>query len=76
MTMTPAELEAQRETLELLNNEVAARLTRKSDSLAKIDSKAVLLIRFAATPPSSWRCTSTTAGTVCKPSGRVISTLA
>ncbi|MGW6263330.1 hypothetical protein [Streptomyces sp. NPDC055085] len=49
MTMTPAELEAQKETLELLNGEVAARLTRQSDSLAKIDTKAVFLIGFAAT---------------------------
>ncbi len=49
MAMTPAELEAQKDTLELLNNEVAARLTRQSDSLAKIDTKAVFLIGFAAT---------------------------
>jgi hypothetical protein len=49
MTMTPAELEAQKDTLELLNNEVASRLTRQSDSLAKIDTKAVFLIGFAAT---------------------------
>ncbi|MFF4732358.1 hypothetical protein ACFY3M_45390 [Streptomyces mirabilis] len=41
MTMTPAELEAQEDTLELLNNEVASRLTRQSESLAKIDTKAV-----------------------------------
>ncbi|WP_234443325.1 hypothetical protein [Streptomyces cellulosae] len=49
MTMTPAELEAQEDTLEFLNNEVASRLTRESDSLAKIDTKAVFLIGFAAT---------------------------
>ncbi|MER6349760.1 hypothetical protein ACWC10_25310 [Streptomyces sp. NPDC001595] len=49
MTMTPAELEAQESTLELLNNETAARLARQVDSLAKIDSKAVFLIGFAAT---------------------------
>ncbi|MGW7109304.1 hypothetical protein ACWGHU_24415 [Streptomyces xanthophaeus] len=49
MTMTPAELDAQKDTLELLNNEAAARLTRQSDSLAKIDTKAVFLIGFAAT---------------------------
>ncbi|MER5524847.1 hypothetical protein ABT075_09585 [Streptomyces sp. NPDC002677] len=49
MTMTPAELTAQEPTLELLNNEAAARLTRQSDSLAKIDTKAVFLIGFAAT---------------------------
>ncbi|MER6405953.1 hypothetical protein ABT269_20945 [Streptomyces viridosporus] len=49
MTMTPAELEAQKDTLELLNNEAASRLTRQSESLAKIDTKAVFLIGFAAT---------------------------
>lgn len=49
MTMTPAELETQKDTLELLNNEVASRLTRQSESLAKIDTKAVFLIGFAAT---------------------------
>jgi hypothetical protein len=49
MTMTPAELEAQESTLELLNNEAAARLARQSDSLAKIDTKAIFLIGFAAT---------------------------
>ncbi|GAA0898135.1 MULTISPECIES: hypothetical protein [Streptomyces violaceusniger group] len=35
MTMTPAELEAQKETLELLNTEASSRLTRQSESLAK-----------------------------------------
>ncbi|MFH8443436.1 hypothetical protein ACH4D3_19685 [Streptomyces sp. NPDC018026] len=49
MTMTPAELEAQKETLELLNTEAASRLTRQSESLAKIDTKTVFLIGFAAT---------------------------
>ena len=49
MTMTPAELEAQKDTLELLNNEAAARLTRQSDSLAKFDTAAVFLVGFAAT---------------------------
>lgn len=49
MTMTPAELEAQQPTLELLNSETASRLARQSDSLAKIDTKAVFLIGFAAT---------------------------
>jgi hypothetical protein len=49
MTMTPAEIEAQTGTLELLNNEVASRLARQSESLAKIDTKAVFLIGFAAT---------------------------
>ncbi|WP_233436171.1 hypothetical protein [Streptomyces anulatus] len=49
MTMTPAEIEAQTDTLELLNNEVTSRLARQSESLAKIDTKAVFLIGFAAT---------------------------
>ncbi|MGW4137689.1 hypothetical protein ACWELV_12935 [Streptomyces mirabilis] len=49
MTMTPDELTASESTLELLNNEAAARLTRQADSLAKIDTKAVFLIGFAAT---------------------------
>ncbi|MFC4612550.1 hypothetical protein ACFO9E_33100 [Streptomyces maoxianensis] len=49
MTMTPAELEDQEPTLELLNSELASRLVRQSDSLAKIDTKAVFLIGFAAT---------------------------
>lgn len=47
--MTPEELAAQESTLELLNNEAAGRLARQSDSLAKIDTKAVFLIGFAAT---------------------------
>ncbi|GAA3885511.1 hypothetical protein GCM10022207_61070 [Streptomyces lannensis] len=47
--MTPAELEGQESTLEVLNDELAARLARQSDSLAKIDTKAVFLIGFAAT---------------------------
>ncbi|MBZ6107956.1 hypothetical protein KVH20_37110 [Streptomyces olivaceus] len=47
--MPPAELEEQKDTLELLNSEAASRLTRQSESLAKIDTKAVLLIGFAAT---------------------------
>jgi hypothetical protein len=49
MTMTPAELDAQKDTLELLNDEVASRLTRQSESLAEIGTKAVFLIGFAAT---------------------------
>jgi hypothetical protein len=49
MRMTPAELQAQETTLELLNSEAASRLARQADSLAKIDTKAVLLIGFAAT---------------------------
>jgi hypothetical protein len=40
MTMTPAELEEQESTLEVLNDEWASRLARQSDSLATIDTKA------------------------------------
>ena len=47
--MTPAELEAQESTLEFLNSATAARLARQVDALAKIDTKAVFLIGFAAT---------------------------
>jgi hypothetical protein len=39
MTQASAELEAQKDTLELLNNETAARPLRQSDSLAKIDTR-------------------------------------
>jgi len=49
MTTTPADPQAQDATLELLNSELASRLTRQADSLAKIDTKAVFLIGFAAT---------------------------
>jgi len=49
MTMTPEELEERTETLEVLNSELASRLARQSDSLAKIDTKAVFVIGFAVT---------------------------
>lgn len=47
--MTPQELEDQKETLELINSELAARLTRQADSGAKVDAKAIFLVGFAAT---------------------------
>ncbi|QNA75404.1 hypothetical protein C8250_029075 [Streptomyces sp. So13.3] len=47
--MTPDELERQVETLDLINNELAARLARQAESGSKIDTKAVLLVGFAAT---------------------------
>lgn len=47
--MTPEELEQRVDTLEVINNELASRLARQSDSLAKIDTKAVFLVGFAAT---------------------------
>ena len=47
--MTPQELEDQEQTLELINSELAARLARQSESGAKVDTKAVFLVGFAAT---------------------------
>ncbi|MES4886173.1 hypothetical protein ABVB69_37650 [Streptomyces sp. NPDC000349] len=49
MTMTPQEFEDQKETLELISSELAARLTRQSESGAKVDTKAIFLVGFAAT---------------------------
>ncbi|MCT6781462.1 hypothetical protein LXH09_33000 [Streptomyces sp. CS7] len=49
MTMTPQEFEDQKETLELINSELAARLARQSESGAKVDTKAIFLVGFAAT---------------------------
>jgi|SRR5579875_757559 uncharacterized membrane protein (UPF0136 family) len=45
--MTPEELNRQAETLDLINREIAARLDRQSDSIAKIDTKAGLVIGYA-----------------------------
>ncbi|MBQ0850213.1 hypothetical protein J8N05_18625 [Streptomyces sp. BH-SS-21] len=47
--MTPQELQDQEQTLELINSELAARLARQSESGAKVDTKAVFLVGFAAT---------------------------
>lgn len=47
--MTPQELEDKKETLELINSELAARLARQSESGAKVDTKAIFLVGFAAT---------------------------
>ncbi|MFE5143941.1 hypothetical protein ACFRDV_41050 [Streptomyces fagopyri] len=49
MTMTPQELQDQEKTLELINSELAARLARQAESGAKVDTKAVFLVGFAAT---------------------------
>jgi hypothetical protein len=49
MTMTQQELDAQVQTLELINNEMAARLARQSDSIGKVDTKAVVVVGFVAT---------------------------
>ncbi len=45
--MTPDELERQAETLAFINSELVGRLDRQSDSLAKIDNKAVLVVGYA-----------------------------
>lgn len=45
--MTPEELERQAETLAVINNELVGRLDRQSDSLAKVDNKAVLVVGYA-----------------------------
>src|SRR6266496_5785751 len=45
--MTPDELERQAETLAFINSELVCRLDRQSDSLAKIDNKAVLVVGYA-----------------------------
>ncbi len=45
--MTPDEVERQAETLALINSELAGRLDRQADSLAKIDNKAVVVIGYA-----------------------------
>ncbi|MEU0952521.1 hypothetical protein ABZ353_09200 [Streptomyces niveus] len=47
--MTPQELEDQEQILELINSELTARLARQSESGAKVDTKAVFLVGFAAT---------------------------
>ena len=47
--MTPQELHDQEETLELINSELAARLARQWQSGAKVDTKAIFLVGFAAT---------------------------
>ncbi|MGK5499930.1 hypothetical protein [Streptomyces sp. URMC 125] len=49
MTMTPQDLEAQEATLELINAEIAARMVRQAESGAKVDTKAIFLVGFAAT---------------------------
>ncbi|MFF3253936.1 hypothetical protein ACFYWP_23695 [Actinacidiphila glaucinigra] len=47
--MTPQEAQDQEPTLELINDEIASRLARQSESGAKVDTKAVFLVGFAAT---------------------------
>jgi hypothetical protein len=44
--ITPNELEAQEQTLALINTEISGRLDRQSDSLGKIDGKAGLLLGY------------------------------
>ncbi|MFJ3481505.1 hypothetical protein [Streptomyces microflavus] len=47
--MTPQELQEQEVTLEVINSELAARLARQAESGAKVDTKAIFLVGFAAT---------------------------
>ncbi len=47
--MTPQELEDQEQILKLINSELAARLARQAESGAKVDTKAIFLVGFAAT---------------------------
>jgi hypothetical protein len=47
--MTPQELQDQKQTLDLINSELAARLARQAESGAKVDTKAIFLVGFAAT---------------------------
>ncbi|MFD4786253.1 hypothetical protein ACFWN1_04080 [Streptomyces sp. NPDC058459] len=49
MTMTPQELQARESNLELINSEIAARMARQSEAGAKVDTKAVFVVGFAAT---------------------------
>ncbi|WP_247721323.1 hypothetical protein [Streptomyces sennicomposti] len=49
MTMTPQQLRDQEPTLELINTELASRMARQSESGAKVDTKTVFLVGFAAT---------------------------
>jgi hypothetical protein len=48
-TPTPQELRDQEPTLELINSELASRMVRQAESGAKVDTKAVFLVGFAAT---------------------------
>jgi hypothetical protein len=47
--MTTEEHEGQADTLELINNEMSARLARQLDAGAKVDTKAAVVAGFAAT---------------------------
>ncbi len=51
--MTPREFQDQEQTLELINSELAARLARQAESGAKVDTKAIFLVGFAATAAQS-----------------------
>ncbi|MFI2215109.1 hypothetical protein [Streptomyces sp. NPDC020141] len=49
MTMTPQELQERELNLELINNEIASRMTRQTEAGAKVDTKAIFVVGFAAT---------------------------
>ncbi|MER8098571.1 hypothetical protein [Streptomyces goshikiensis] len=47
--MTPQELRERESNLELINSEIASRMARQSEAGAKVDTKAVFVVGFAAT---------------------------
>lgn len=47
--MTPQELQERESNLELINSEIASRMARQSEAGAKVDTKAVFVVGFAAT---------------------------
>ncbi|APS18548.1 hypothetical protein TK78_05975 [Streptomyces sp. Tue 6075] len=47
--MTPQELRERESNLELINGEIASRMARQSEAGAKVDTKAVFVVGFAAT---------------------------
>lgn len=47
--MTPEELRERESNLELINSEIASRMVRQSEAGAKVDTKAVFVVGFAAT---------------------------
>lgn len=49
MAMTPQELRERESNLELINSEIASRMARQSEAGAKVDTKAVFVVGFAAT---------------------------
>jgi len=50
--MTPEELDNQADALELINSEITASLARQAGSGQRLDTKAVLLVRYAGAAAS------------------------